>query len=237
MAPARSERPADRVAGVGLHLAPVGPLPPQTYWFRRAGVVAVPVLLLALLRGCTGDDDRAAERLSQQLAAQVSGTASPTPRPTASVTPSPTVATPPPPPAPPVVTPPPPLAACGDAALEVVAATAAERYPVGATPALRLSVANVGPTPCVREVGPGALELLVLSGNDRIWSTEDCTPGGSPDPVTLLPQTPVVVPVTWPGVRSRPGCVGAQEPAKPGIYRLRARVGGFEVAGAVFRIG
>src|SRR3546814_1770186 len=56
-----------------------------------------------------------------------------------------------------------------------------------------------------------AVELVVFSGRDRIWSSDDCAPGGPKDVTTLAPGKPVSQRVTWNGRRSRPGCERSEE--------------------------
>ena len=90
---------------------------------------------------------------------------------------------------------------------------------------LRLAVRNAGTAPCVRPLGQGAVELTVLSGRDRIWSSDDCAPGGPAGPVVLRPQELRVITVTWSARRSRPGCPAGAEAIEPGTYRVVGRVG------------
>jgi hypothetical protein len=208
-----------------MALQPVGPLPPSTYWRRRVllAVVAV-VLLLVGLKACTGDDDE------QSLASRT--TPSPTPSPTVSTAPSgsrsaaPTTTSSPSPA---------PVPACGDAALQVTVESDAEAYKSGAAPRFTLSVTNVGPTACRRALGPSAVELRVFSGEDRIWSSDDCAKGTGQGILELAPKEARQLTVQWPGKRTKPGCK-TSEVAQPGTYRVSARVGGIVRQGSVFRI-
>ena len=207
---------------MALHWRPVGPEPASTYWQRRAVVATGLVLVLAL--GSTlltgGDDDP--DELAQA------------PRPSASATPSPSAV--------PSVTPAPsasPSAAvpiCQPEVLKVEALTDADSYAVGATPRLTLRVTNTGAAPCTRDLGQAAVELVVFSGRDRIWSSDDCAPGGPKAVTTLAPGKPVSQRVTWNGRRSRPGCEGDKEQAEPGTYRVQGRVGQLREQGSVFRL-
>ncbi len=209
---------------MALHWRPVGPEPASTYWQRRAVVATGLVLVLALgsavLTG--GEDD------PDQLA-QV-----PRPTPSAAVTPSesaaPSVA------ATPSASPSAAVAICQPEALKVEALADDDSYPVGATPRLTLRVTNTGPAPCTRDLGQAAVELVVFSGRDRIWSSDDCAPGGPKDVTTLAPGKPESQRVTWNGRRSRPGCEGDKEQAEPGTYRVQGRVGQLREQGAVFRL-
>ena len=211
---------------MALNWRPVGPEPETTYWQRRAVValaVLVPlVLLLSLLGG--GDDDR--------LSAAPDATATPVPSATPTSAPLPSIGPglmPAPSPSPtPTVVP------CAPDAVTIAAAATEDSYAVGARPRLELRVSASGPQPCTADLGSGAVELLVFSGADRIWSSDDCGPRGGSEIKTLQPGTPDVSRVTWPGVRSAPGCTGDKAAAQPGTYRVAARVGERRVEGEPF---
>jgi hypothetical protein len=218
---------------MALHWRPVGPEPAQTYWLRRAVVAAavllVVVLLLQLLQLLSGGDDE--DRLAQSgptasaspgttpgpvptPGASASAGASATPDPSASATASAT--------------------ACTDEVLQVQAAADDESYAVGEQPRLELRITNSGATPCSRDVGQAAVELQVVSGDDRIWSSDDCAPGGEPELTVLQPGAVETSTVTWPGTRSLPGCQGDDEPADAGTYRVIGRVGELREQGESF---
>jgi hypothetical protein len=123
-----------------------------------------------------------------------------------------------------------------DDALEVTATADAASYAVGATARLELSVRNTGTVPCLRALGQGAVELTVTSGADRIWSSDDCAPGGEPGEVLLEPGAVETARASWTTVRSAPECPPDQAQAQPGTYRVTARVGELRVPGASFTI-
>jgi hypothetical protein len=102
---------------------------------------------------------------------------------------------------------------------------------------LTLTVKNTGTAPCRRALGPSAVELLITSGSDRIWSSDDCSPGGAAGEVVLQPGGTQAATVTWPGTRSAPGCPSARPAAQPGTYRITARVGDLHVPGPSFQVG
>jgi hypothetical protein len=201
---------------MALHWRPVGPEPASTYWQRRAVVATAAVLLLALLTtmltGGSDEPDTLAE------APRATPTASPA-DPAATPGPTPSAAVP----------------ICQPEALEIRATAEQDSYPVGGTPRLSLSVTNAGSAPCTRDLGQAAVELLVYSGEDRIWSSDDCAPGGPKDVTTLVPGTADVQRVTWDARRSLPGCAGNKAAAQPGTYRVHGRVGQLRVEGDVFR--
>jgi len=66
----------------------------------------------------------------------------------------------------------------------------------------------------------------VFSGNDRVWSSDDCSPGGGSQVVTLKPgAAPVTFSVTWARKRSAPGCPAGARDVPSGTYRVTGRFG------------
>ena len=199
-----------------LHWQPVGPLPASTYWLRRAGVVGAALLVLLLLVWVWPDGG---EDTLEPAAA-------PTPSATPPVDPT----------ADPSATPTPADEPCGDDVLEVRATADDDSYAQGAPVALTLTVKNTGAVPCRRALGQGAVELVVTSGSDRIWSSDDCAPGGEPGEEVLPPGGESTARATWSGTRSKPGCPEGQATAQPGTYRVTGRVGELRVPGESFQI-
>ena len=204
-----------------MALQPAGPLPASTYWRRRLLLLAVIVLLLVLgLKACGGDDSD--DALKAGAKASPSPSAAPSPSPSAAASPA---ASPSPAPVP----------ACGDAALQVTVESDATAYPTGAAPRFTLSVVNTGTRSCRRALGPGAVELRVFSGEDRIWSSDDCSKGTGQGILELAPKEARQLTVQWPGKRTKPGCKTG-DTAQPGTYRVSARVGDIVRQGSVFRV-
>jgi hypothetical protein len=202
-----------------MALQPVGPLPASTYWRRRVLIgLAVLLLLLVGLKACGGDDDATPRALATSP--------KPSPSPVVSAAASPSPAGP---------QSPAPVAACGDAALQVTVEADAASYASGAAPRFALKVVNTGTVPCRRALGPDAVEVRVFSGEDRIWSSDDCNKATGQGVLELAPGDPRQLVVQWPGKRTKPGCdVG--EVAKPGTYRVSARVGDIVRQGTVFSV-
>ena len=209
-----------------LHWQPVGPLPAATYWKRRAGVLAAALLVLLLLVWAWpgGGDDTLEQSASPSPSASPSAMADPTADPSADPTADPSAS---------------PTAAsdvCGDDVLEVTAAPDASSYAAGSAARLTLTVKNTGTVPCRRALGQGAVELVVTSGDDRIWSSDDCAPGGEQGEELLEPGGERTARATWSGTRSAPGCPEGQPAAQPGTYRVSGRVGELRVPGGSFEI-
>ena len=89
---------------------------------------------------------------------------------------------------------------------------------------------------CRRDLGPRAVELVVTSGADRVWSSADCSPGGSQGTITLPPGQADGQALTWPGTRSEPACAGSRAAAQAGTYRLVAKVGALSSPAFVLRV-
>jgi hypothetical protein len=205
-----------------MALQPVGPLPASTYWRRRVLILVAAVIVLLVLRKACGGDDTKKETLSGPGA-------SPTPSPSAAASSSPS-------PSPSPVSPSPaPILTCRDTVLQVTAESDAESYPSGGAPRFTLTVRNIGSVACRRALGPDAVELRVFSGEDRIWSSDDCNTAKGQGLMTLKPGEAQALTVRWPGKRTKPDCdIG--NVAQPGTYRVSARVGSIVRQGSVFRI-
>lgn len=206
-------------------LHPRGPLPPSVYWRRRLVTFGVLFVVLALLlRTCGGDDG---------------GTLTPAPStsPTRGAPTGPTRPTGPSGPTGQATTPAAQVGPCPDTAIVVTARADAQTYTGSRRPILTIGVANSGTVPCTRDVGQAAREVRVTSGNARIWSSDDCSPGGGSQIVTLLPgAAPVTFTVTWSRKRSAPGCPAGTETADAGTYRVIGRFGQVLSTGDTFSL-
>jgi len=241
-------------------LHPVGPLPAPVYWRRRAlalaGVIAVLTLLGTTLAGGDGTQAAGAPAGSGQPAASA-GTAtgspvSPSPSGTPTITPPPleqsgpadggpglgsgadpgteTTASPSPTPSPDKPRP------CPDSAIRLTVKTFAPAYRVGAMPVIALTVQNVSTATCTRDLGAAQQEVLLYAGATRLWSSNDCYPGGLRDVQALLPRERATFSVTWSGLSSRPHCAGTRTRVGPGRYRLFGRLGTLRSAAATLTL-
>jgi hypothetical protein len=160
----------------------------------------------------------------------------PTAKPTAKVkTPRPTV-TPVPSPTPAPVTAA-AATACVKSVLSVSLKTDRNTYSGTQKPKLYLGVKNSGTEPCLVDLGSRALSFTIISGNDRIWSSDDCQGKGTSDIRLLAPGKTLWARSVWSKVRSKPGCPTGQPTAKPGYYRVEGTAGGVKAdRRAVFQI-
>jgi cytoskeletal protein RodZ len=223
---------------VSTVIHPTGPQSPGVYWFRRAVVL---VVLLALLLGVRwlvtgrggGTPEAAPTTSSSPSSTPTAGatTASSTPsatatsaKPTASATKaSPTTTAT-------------GVKACAKSQIAVTASTDAASYAVGSTPRLRMKIQNTSTTACTRDIGAPQNELLITSGTVRVWSSDDCNPGGSAQVVTMQPGQSYSVSVTWLGRLSKKGCPANQPLAAKGTYKLTGRNGDVTSAPATFAL-
>jgi hypothetical protein len=214
---------------VSTLLHPVGPRPPAVYWRRRVvllALLAAVVLAVVWLLPDGGDAGGAAAATEPDPGLRAvsapeptsSSTGSPADSPTSGATESATAS--------PTTSGPTEAAACAPPALTVGTAADAADYPAGATPKFTVTITNTGTAPCSLDVGsPAAVGLLVVSGSDRIWSSDDCQPPAEPRTVTLAPGAQEVQSVTWDRTRSAEGCPGGLPEPQPGTYQVTAHAG------------
>ena len=103
-------------------------------------------------------------------------------------------------------------------------------YPGKEHPQFRLTVVNTASRSCTFDVGAKALQIHILSGADRIWSSAQCG-GGPASRLQLLPRgVPYIATIDW----DRRRCGGAQ--ARPGTYVIYAKEGGVRTKREVFHL-
>lgn len=198
---------------------PVGPLAPATYWRRRALLLALLVVLVLVLRSCVGGDD------PKRTAGAGN---SPTPTHSVTRTVAPSTAPSPARPNGPVT--------CSDAALRLTTRTDARSYATDVRPRITLTVTNVSRSTCRRDLGGRALEVLVYSGEDRIWSSDDCSTDTTAAVQTLKAGQVLESTVTWARTRSAKGCPTGRPEARPGTYVVRARLGTLQGERTAFQL-
>lgn len=213
-------------------LHPVGPEPARTYWLRRALVLGVLVVVLALLTALLVGGDQPAGVTATPVAtplpsdggtsSPLSGTADPTDADSAepsdtrssdgaqsSTSAPPSAAAPP----------------CDPAQLRTTL-TGAERLKPQQATTFDLSLINGSTAACVVEVTPTNFELKILSGSDRIWSSRDCATSVKPVTSTLDSEKAVEWQVRWNGRRSAPGCATRPAVPKTGTYVVTGQLTG-----------
>jgi hypothetical protein len=99
-----------------------------------------------------------------------------------------------------------------------------------------MRIENTSAKACTRDIGAPQNELVITSGTTRVWSSDDCNPGGTAQVVTMTPGQSYSVSVTWLGHLSQKGCPANQPTAGKGTYKLTARNGGVTSAPATFAL-
>lgn len=126
---------------------------------------------------------------------------------------------------------------CAKSVLSVRLKTDRDAYTGSQKPKLYLGVKNSGPSACLVDLGSRALSFTVISGNDRIWSSDDCQGKGVSDIRLLKPGQTLWARSVWSKVRSAPGCPKGMDTAKPGYYRVEGSAGGVKPSRrAVFQL-
>jgi hypothetical protein len=226
-------------------LHPVGSLPPEVYWRRRAlaGVLAVLVLWLAWSVFPGKNHANASPGPAKKTTTAASPSATPTPTPAATSAPPAAAATTTPPAA--VVTSPaaaptspapttPAVPRC--TAVGVSVSTDLTDYAASALPKFVMTVTNTSASACKVDVGTTARGFVVTSGTDRIWSSTDCTKA-SPNVQVFAPKQAVSYSHSWSRSRSSSaGCAAKGTEARPGTYKVTGHVAGLNSDIAVFRL-
>ena len=210
---------------------PVGPEPEAVYWRRRiillAAVLGV-IALLAWLWPSGGEAEPAGlpstSASPSATSASASASASPTTSPTGEASPSEAGAT----------------TASGEAQpcrtgdLDVSVAVETPTPTAGSEVIFVMSVANTGDAPCIQDVGASATSFLVTSGGFRVWSSDDCNPGGTEQLEVIPPGQAFAVQAVWPTIITTPGCPTTGNPARPGSYDVTATDAGITSAATRF---
>ncbi|AJT42375.1 hypothetical protein [Psychromicrobium lacuslunae] len=128
---------------------------------------------------------------------------------------------------------------CDQSKVTVKATTDAASYSAGKNPVFTLTVSNSGEAPCEVNVGTSQMEFLVLSGEDRIFSSKDCQDKPSDLKKTIAPGGSEKAVFPWPRNRTVAGCSAVA--AKPGVganaqYTLTVKLGDKTSGKAVFKL-
>lgn len=92
-------------------------------------------------------------------------------------------------------------------------------YGAGANPGFRITVVNTEEPTCTVDVGGQAMEIRVHSGSDRVFSTADCVEGEGRQERQLSRGVPHEYTFTWERERSFEDCRESTSAAQPGWYR------------------
>jgi len=94
------------------------------------------------------------------------------------------------------------------------------------TPEFEVDVVSTASRSCSFNIGARYLVLAITAGSKDIWTSADCAEGQASLVTTLRRGVPTVVPITWNGQHSGPGCPVPGAPAAAGTYTATASDGG-----------
>ena len=222
---------------------PRGPLPPRVYWTRRLLVLALACALVfgvgRLLGGTPSSDDGPSAQPASAQGEAASETATRTALPTPTVAegkPAKKSAKKPGRKAKPTKTPlAMPNGPCRDSDVRVAPAMEGVAY-AGGDVALTLELRSIESAACTWEVNRNSVAVKVTSGDDRIWTSQECPAAMPTRPVVLRSAKATTIDVTWSGRRSDPDCSRTTLWALPGYYHLSAAAMGAEAQSQQFRL-
>jgi len=190
-------------------MSPVGPEQPGVYWRRRLMVLAAVLLLLIAFwflflrgRGSSSATPTPAPTNSS------SATSDPTSSPSGSSSPTDSK-----------------VPACSDADIAVTIALDGTSFPSGSPVTLTQGIKNNGTEACRRDIGAKANTILITSGGYPVWSSDDCSPGGDSNIVTMKPGDTYQVTVKWKGDVTEGTCPKNPAMAKAGGYDAQGKNG------------
>lgn len=97
-----------------------------------------------------------------------------------------------------------------------------DTYGGGAGPGFKVTVVNIAEQTCTVDVGPEAVELIIHSGDDRIFSTADCAEGKR-EKQQLTQGRPYEYTLDWDRNRSFTDCRDSSAKAQPGWYKANLK--------------
>lgn len=206
-----TQRPAPRPA----------PRPsPAVYRRRRIVVLGIPVLVVLLVvwlvagRGSADEPTAAPSTTSAKATTKAKPTRTSTPTPTSTTG----------------------VPDCTDLELKVSADDAS--YAAGQNPKLTTTITNTGKVACLVDAGTDEAALVITSGDDRVWSSQDCASEASAyRPLLLSAGESVKDAVTWKRVRSAEKCPKGLAAPKSGTYAATYSLAGVNAAPEVFTLG
>ncbi|WP_456824001.1 hypothetical protein [Cellulomonas sp. P5_E12] len=198
-------------------------LPARVYWVRRLVVLGIPLLVVLLVvwlvvgRGDGEDPTPAAQTTTSSP--PVEQPADPAP----STTPSDTTSG---------------VADCAPTALVLAMTADAATFAAGVSPTFSVAITNTGTDPCLVDAGEAQREIVITSGDDRVWSNRDCIVAGTESRTLLLPGGGNdTTPFAWNRVRSAEGCPAGLPAPGAGTYSAQLNLAGASAPPAVFGLG
>ena len=191
---------------MGSLLQPVGTQPAWVYWARRASVVIALVVVVMVGFWLFRPTDNPVQAVPAPTVTTPSQPTTPagTPSATESATPTPSG----------------PLAC--DQTNTGLALAGYQKVKQDAKQPFKLALTNTGGAACVLDLTSANFSLTVVSGTDRIWTTDDCAKWVPAKKQTLKPQKAYEFGIEWGVVRSGAGCKEAKALLDKGTYVANA---------------
>jgi hypothetical protein len=101
---------------------------------------------------------------------------------------------------------------------------------------LRLKLTTTGTPACTWTVSPETLVVKITSGDDRIWSSQDCPDAVPQTDVVVRKDVPAKVDMGWRGQRSDSECTRQPGWAFPGFYHVTTAAFGAEPTDVQFEL-
>ncbi|MHA7199634.1 hypothetical protein [Arthrobacter alkaliphilus] len=118
----------------------------------------------------------------------------------------------------------------------VTASTDQPAYAAGQNPVLSMKITNGGVAPCQVNVGTSQMEFLVMSGDDRIFSSKDCQAKGDDLVKQIDPGKSETANFPWQRNRTTEGCGVISAKPATGTYTFKAVLGNKASTRAVFEL-
>lgn len=125
---------------------------------------------------------------------------------------------------------------CTPADIEISLAADSASYRVGRTATFEIGITHIGTLPCTLDAGNVGRELVITSGEDRVFSSADCDTAGS-TLLLLAPGDQYPGSVTWGTNRSAPQCPGGLPVLGAGSYQAVVTAGTVSSPPVAFTIG
>jgi hypothetical protein len=100
----------------------------------------------------------------------------------------------------------------------------------------RIKLTTLESPACTWRVSPSTLAVKLVSGSDRIWSSQDCPAAVPTTDVVVRKDHPAKVDVHWRGRRSDSTCSQIPDWALPGWYHIEAAAFGAEPTDVQFEL-
>lgn len=128
-----------------------------------------------------------------------------------------------------------PTGPCADGDIRVAPSVDGPSY-AGQGVTITLNLTTVESPACSWKVSAASVVVKLTSGDDRIWSTQDCPAGIDPVSVVVRRDHVTKAAVTWSGQRSDDDCSRTTPWSQPGYYHVEAAALGADPQERQFRL-